>query len=95
MSFFIVHSTIFQVIWCMKPFFCLSLKKAHILPFVSLLFFFSHCKPAVCCCLIGASAKWVDSFLVIFILIPIGRIGPEIEVSLNLTNFLVLCSLDC
>ena len=81
----LVHETIF----------CLSLKKAHILPFVSLLFFFSHCKLAVCCCVIGASAKWVDSFLVIFILIPIGTIGPGIEVSLNLTNFLVLCSLDC
>ena len=75
--------------------FCLSLKKAHMLPFVSLLFFFSHCKTAVCSCLIGALAKWFDSFLVIFILIPIGRIGPGTEVSLNLTNFLVLYSLDC
>ena len=81
----LVHETIFL------PF----IEKSTHTSFCFFTVFFSHCKPAVCCCLIGASAKWVDSFLVIFILIPIGRIGPGIEVSLNLTNFLVLCSLDC
>ena len=38
------------------------------------------------------SAKWRDSWIVVFILTPTETIWPGIEVDLNLTTFSIFCS---